>query len=486
LELDVPGANVNGIGSLSLDSLYLESLVNAHITSTKVIDSLIILPIQFDSVNTVTSITGPVNQLEIGGEVDVYNANGYSAETERADANYVVSILPDSLNVWVNVIASSVQTGPTFWDSTIVDFNYNDAGIDIDANVIWTDTINARILTHINLGDTLSFEIPRFEAKTLLSSYYLTDTVHALMSSYETIEIDNFRLRDYNRENFVFAAHGAISSTDTNSMKIELKEFDMIQLNRLLKTQDSIKGTLETDIIISGTSHDPSIIGSVEISNPQFGKYKQSSLLSKFNYTDQNGYAELTAPDMGNSFHANISVPFKAYFDSLKFIYDSPEFFNANLIIDSLPISKIANQFTDADSISGLLNGKIEANGELENPQFFGELDLTNGNFIDKTLGIDYKQIHTSLVLDGNKILMDTVLVRQKDGVMSLFGNIEFDSTLIKGNIKSSSLQLDANSFFITKHRNYEILIDANSYITTDSQKPEFGSAILTFAKIES
>jgi len=57
-------------------------------------------------------------------------------------------------------------------------------------------------------------------------------------------------------------------------------------------------------------------------------------------------------------------------------------------------------------------------------------------------------------------------------------GAVEFDSTIIKGNIISSSLTADANKFFVTQHRNYEILIDAKTFVKTEKQKPEFGGEV--------
>lgn len=478
LRLEAPGANAYGIGNVNLDSLILKSLIYAHITSLDVIDSLVILPVQFDSLNSVTAISGPIDQLKIEGDVDIYNASGYSVETKKANAKYLVSVKNDSVNVSVTTIASSVITGPASWDTTFVDFNYNDSGVDIDANVIWKDTINASIRTHITIGDTMLFEIPKFEVKTLLSDYFLPDTMQTSIYGNEKIEIENFRIKDYNREDFVLAANGTISTSDTNAFKIELNQFGLQQLNSILNLSDSINGLLKSEISISGTSQNPLVVGSVGIENPQFGKYSVASLLTKFNYINQNGFVEFTTSDLGNSFYASINAPFKAYIDSSKLIYSPPESFNANFIFDSLEVSQFTDRLIYSDSISGIIDGKIEARGDLTNPQFFGKLDFTNGHFADKTIGIDYNKIRSSLVFDGKKVTIDKVLIQQRNGLLSLTGEIEFDSTLIKGNVKSSSLQLDANNFFITQHRNYEILIDANSFVKTDKQHPEFGGKV--------
>ena len=55
---------------------------------------------------------------------------------------------------------------------------------------------------------------------------------------------------------------------------------------------------------------------------------------------------------------------------------------------------------------------------------------------------------------------------------------MEFDSTIVKGNIISSSLTADARNFFLAQHRNYEVLIDANTFVRTGDKNPEFGGKI--------
>jgi autotransporter translocation and assembly factor TamB len=48
----------------------------------------------------------------------------------------------------------------------------------------------------------------------------------------------------------------------------------------------------------------------------------------------------------------------------------------------------------------------------------------------------------------------------------------------VKGNIISTELAAMANQFYLTKHRNYEIQIDANTFIQTGNQQPRYGGWI--------
>ena len=477
LQLNVPGASANASGTFNLDSLTLESIVSAHITSTRAIDSFYVLPLSFDSATTVTNIRGPINSLEIGGDVEIYNAKGYSSEISNADASYMVSLKTDSLNVQVNTLAHNIKTGEIYLDSAKVNLNYTKENMDIGAHLLLNDTTSAQLTAQLALQDTMQITIPSFEVKTIHSNYYLPDTLNLLMYNQEKIEIENFRIKDRNDDDFILAANGTISSHDSVDLKVEINDFSLPLLNSFLDVQDSLQGKLNMDMAIFGTAKDPIMTGKASIQNPSYGKYALSSFSSNFNYTNQVGFADVVVPHLDSAFYASVNIPFQANFDSLRFNFIPPESFSGVLTVDSLDLSTFPLPIPN-DSISGMVKGEIEVKGDFNHPLVYGEVNISDGSYLNKNLGLDYNKIKTSVVFDGKNIMIDTVWVAQKGGLISLTGNVEFDSTIIRGNISSSSLQIDANNFFITKHRNYEVLIDANTFIKTEKDTPEFGGQI--------
>lgn len=478
LIIAIPGGTLNGSGTLDFDSLYLETLVYGDISSIDMIDSIVDLPIVFDSVTTITMVSGPVRYLNIGGVVEVYNAKGYSSEIDRADADYLVEILEDSVNVHVNTSALNAEIIGLVWDSTFVDLNYADSKVDIMANLNWLDTIDASFETSINLGDTMSLLVPKVEINTIVTQFFTPDTVQAHIYNYEKIEIEKLSIKDINNPSFTLDANGTIANDEAIDFSVLIKQFQLEKLNVFLADADSIKGIFETTINVFGEPQNPTIEGEIEIIEPKIREYPISSLRSTFNYENKKGSLQLIACELGESLTANLSAHFDAYIDSLKLVFNPPETFEGSIIIDSLDASKSLAAFVPNDSIKGIFNGQIEARGDWEKPLLYGSVNLFHGQYINKDLGVEYNNIETSLLFDGKTVKLDTVIVRQKDGLISVSGEVEFDSTMISGNIKSSSLQLDANRFFLTQHRNYEILIDANTFIKTANNKPEYGGEI--------
>jgi len=478
LQLQVPGANARATGVLDLDSLSLKSSIYMDIDSLTVLDSMVVLPIAFDSAYAVSTITGPVRNLQIGGNVEIFNATGYTAKVGIIDAKYLVSVDKDSTLVEVQSKSRKIEYAGIEWDSLEVDLGILDKELDISANVQWKDTIDAKVKTRIKLGDTLSIAVPDLEINTFLSNYYLADTVITNILGKNSLEVRNFSLKDHNNPDFIVGANGILSADTTNSFELKISQLDLAPLNRFIQKQDSLKGILETEIFISGTAGNPEMVGTINIENPGYGAYGFTSLNSNLNYSNKKGSAEVTTPDLGDDFNISFSAPFDVSIDSLNFVFSEPDSFNASLVLDSLLVSESIKNLLPNDSINGIINANITARGDFKNPQFYGGLDLVNGHFESKKLGIDYDQIKTSINFDGRKITLDTVNVKQKGGLISLTGEMEFDSTIVKGSIISSSLQADANNFFVTRHRNYEILIDANTFVKTSSQNPEFGGQI--------
>ncbi|WP_167619587.1 translocation/assembly module TamB domain-containing protein [Maribellus sediminis] len=478
IHLYVPGAEAQGNGRFNIDSLFLFTKVNVRIDSLSVIDHLVELPVTFDSASAVSTISGPVSTLDIQGDVELFNAEGYNATVNKTIANYLVNVRPDSLKVTVHSESSEVSYSEIPFDSLRVELEYMNQKLDVTGHVVITDTLDVKLKTAMLLGDTMQFSVPKFEVSTLLSDYYLKDTLKATVIGTDKLILKDLNLVDAADSSFLLSANGIISAVDTNAFHILINQVDLEQFNRFISGGDSIRGFLDADVALKGKASNPYLDGSIEILEPAYGKYGFSSLIGSFAYKDQVANASLNIPDFGESFKASASAAFDAHIDSFRFVYSEPDTFNASLNFNDVRISQHISDFIDNDSISGVLNAQLTARGEFERPQIYGHLDVDKARYLNKSLGLDFNDLKTSLFFDGNKVSIDTVFIRQKKGFISITGDLEFDSTIVTGNIISSTLVADADNFLIAKNRSYEILFDANTFLKTGNQNPEFGGQI--------
>jgi len=478
LLLIVPGAQANGKGTARLDSMSMNSLFTLQSNSLDALDSLVDLPVKFDTLLADVSFSGPFSRLQINGSAELFNLLAYDASLAYSNASFKVDLNSDNLEINTLIDGQTIAYQGFHWDSLSVAMNYLPGRVGLDVGLKLPDTLDVKLSTILGLGDTLEIEVPKFEVNTLLSDYYLSETLHVSLMENKMLSISDLSLLDKNNDDFLLKANGDISISNTNSLQLSVLDFDLSLLNRFLGTTDSIEGTLNTELSLSGSSRNPELTANIELLQPSFGKYKLAGLNGVLEYRNGLAAAEFSSPVLKDAFLSTVSVPLRAYLDSLQFVYSEPDSFEAKVVLDNLDIHEFGTQLVPGDSISGRLNVNVQGKGTVYDPQFYGDIKLENVVYQNSHYGIDYNPINASVSLNGNSVKVDTFLIRQKKGMLSLKGALDFDSTMIKGNLVSTSLQANASNFFLSQHRNYEILIDANTFVQAGNGKPEFGGKV--------
>ncbi len=478
LFLLVPGASATGEGVVYIDSMRMYSTIKAKIDSLNVIDSFVSLPIRFDSLLTNISINGPFDRLQLKGTAEAYNTVAYDASLEQAQFAFNVDLNTDSLLISTTTEAQKINYAGFHWDSLRVNMDYLPGQVKLAALLDLPDTLTLETEAIILLDSILSIEVPKLELQTLLSNYYLPDNLEVQIEGGQNFSIDDFKLLDHNNANFLVQAGGVVSMSDSNSLKISVHDLDLGLVNRFFDAGDSINGTLNSELSLSGTPRFPELAGKIDLIEPSYGTYSISALNATLNYKNEKFSAEILNPDSGDAFLASVSVPLKAYLDSMNFVFTKPDSMSALINLNNLDIHDYGKQFVPHDSIRGNLNVHLESRGSIQNPEIYGNIRLENASYQNKRIGIDYGDIIASINFQGNQLLIDTLMIRQKKGFLTMNGELVFDSTMVRGNILATSLQADARNFFITQHRNYEVQIDANTFVKTGNGEPVYGGNI--------
>lgn len=478
VELQIPGALAQATGRLDFDSMYLFVDAKTQAESLIFLDSIVQVDVEFEKTDARARIFGPVKDLALEGDAIVKSALAYGYSAENTNAKVDCRFKKDSLEIKVNGGLSHAVSKPVEWDTISTTFRMFENEIWIDARADWIDTLSTEFRTSIELEDTMAIKITNFTAATLLSNYYLDDTLKIYLDELHHLDIKNLRLKDNNNPNFFIDGDGTISMINQSKLNLRINDFQIRPLNRILDLGDTITGLLDSDISVLGTDDSPIIKGDIYIKDPAYGSQRFEELQASFNYENQFGQAKISTDEKGKSFLAEIESEFKLSMDSLHFKFSSPKQFKAGLKVDSLSIHTAFRDLIQVDSFSGTVVADVAASGSFDNPLFYGTINIDDGHYTDENLGLRYNDITTKVHFEGKEIILDTLLVKQKNGYISATGSVEFDSTIIKGNISSSSLQADAESFFLTQHRNYEILLDANTFLRSKDKKPEFGGKV--------
>jgi translocation and assembly module TamB len=474
----VPGAQARGQGIVRLDSMQMSATFHLKADSLAVVDSLVDLPVRFDSLVADVSIFGPFSRLQMEGEAETFNASAYDAQMDQMQARFQIDVNGDSLEVRSQAEARHITYQGFHWDSLNVEMRYIPEILQLRAGLFLPDTFDLRFETSIGLDSILNVEVPALQANTLFADYYLKDTLRLKVDGTTRFSIENLQLLDQNNPDFLLQVEGLVSMTDTNDLKVELKDFGLNQLNEWLSAEDSLYGRLNSTFSLSGSPRNPELSGAIHLSEAGFGNYSLSALNGTIHFEDSKVTSEITIPELGETFKTTVEVPLSAYIDSMQMVYSQPDSFEASVVLENFDIRELGKQFVPRDSLKGRLNMNLNARGTLQNPQVFGTIRLDQASYQNKQVGLDYKNVLASVLFDGNRMKIDSVLIQQKKGFLTLTGELAFDTSLITGNIVASSLQADARNFFLSQNRNYEILIDANTFLKNSNGQPEFGGKI--------
>jgi len=477
-DIFLPGGAVHGNGEFNLQSNELNSDISTNIDSITFAKHYLTSDIEFKSFTSSFQTSGHPDSLSIEGYLSGNELLGYATTVQNLTTNFKGTLKKQQYNLNGSIQASHIAYNELKLDTITSFFQLDNNFFSANTNAEWTDTLQVSIRSEIKLEDTLTVSIPKLELSTLISEFYSPDTTQFIQLYDNNIAIHNFKLNDRLNPNFKMNANGHITLDHAEQFEFSITDFNLWQLNRLIGLPDSIGGNLSTEINLSGQSTSPELSGLIRVEQPRYGALTFSALESQIKYANQRGETQLSIPGLEAGFLATLSVPFQAFFDSTGFTFSSPETFEARLKLDSLNISQPLNKHATNIEADGILSMDIEASGPLEAPLFFGNIQLDKGKFIDPKYGIYYDQAKAHINFDASKISIDTFLVKREKGFLSATGNLEFDSTLIKGKIISSTLMANADQFFVTRHKNYEIQIDASTYLKTGNNKPEFGGKI--------
>lgn len=472
----VPGANLNGSGNFDIDSKELSSELNLSVDSLAFLNHLVEIPANFDSLSTQVKVAGKLEDMEFSGIIYANNFEGYSVKSSKLESAFSGSLIRDSLSANAITKAFKLETGAVVWDSIEVDAGYTPELISATVSAAWNDTLSLDLRTRIYPGDTLKIDLPELEIKSLFSSFYLPDTTQSIELYNNSVSVNNLHLKNSEQPDFNLKISGNLAMSETDNIQLALENLNIEPFNRFIPAGDSIHGIISTTISVSGTMQNPVMEGNIEVKEPGYGNIAPGNFSSQLSYSNNVGRIEFSLPDLASSGFLNL--PMKISSDTSGFTFTPPETFDAAFKVDSLKLSSPEFSQVKNSNISGNVNIDLKAEGQIKSPLIFGDINIKNGSFVEPHMGLNYNNISAKIHFDGNKISVDTMLVKQPKGYLSAHGKVDFDTTIVSGNIRNSTLKVIASNFEVIKSRSMELVIKANTSVSMTNNIPEFGGDI--------
>ena len=414
--------------------------------------------------------------LRYGFSEVIYDSASLDSITGTAQFFYRDS----SFNGKINTDLYGIRNGPVTIDRVIMQTDMKPGRYDITTTVDMNPKINMVGAFSVEQDSVARINISRLDLGVYGTHWRGGNENTWLIIADSSYDISDFELTGPGGkvlpENSHLRIDGNIDLNGLQDLEIKLENFNLAMLDSLFANKGRIEGVLNSAFSLSGSADQPEIKGFFMI---------EQGRLRKQNFQRVHGNIDLTDEILDVHTLLNINNQ-----DSLLVSASVPVIFSLTNKIFGLPAKKgaLLKLSTSGISLAVLMAGipMIEqAQGQLQcdltimdqpsGYEWYGDLMLESGMFIMPKYGIDYQQIDLDLTVQQRRINLNRfVLETVGGGRLELEGFMDIDQEAISG----GDLSLKADRFYVTKHKDYETQISADTYLRVTNGIPDFGGKI--------
>ena len=381
-------------------------------------------------------------------------------------------------NIDFNFAANNIKAGNQEVDSLLIDGNLKDDKWQTNINTYLPQKLELLLSASGNIGDNIKSKLSRFNINSPHANFHLSTDTALICYNDSLISLSNFYLEDENDSLFVFKTYGVLQIPDTLKLNTDIENLNLELLSLFGITNQTMKGIANLALNIEGNKNNFAIYGDASMKEIEMQPFAISKINARFNYPGDSATLKAVIHNMaGDSITIDGNTPLNVQLsDSI--VINWAKTFNAKIKTTKTNLNGFFLKIPGVDQPKALLTIDINAGGQANNPQFKGYVDITNGELPLPDYGIDYKDIRLKLSIDGTEIKMDSLFIKHLKGSLLAQGTMTIDSSLLNGAITSTNMTINARDFFISRHQNHEIQINADAFFNDENNNPNFGGKI--------
>ncbi len=241
----------------------------------------------------------------------------------------------------------------------------------------------------------------------------------------DSVDIDSFKLVS---GPVSLDATGSLAFKGPQKLQLSLTGLDLDRLGTLWQDEPTLKGQLTAEVELTGTGETPNIDAQVTVSGVSGYKVSLSDLNLRLRYRDR--IASLVAAGTRKDrkmFNAEGQSGLTLRLLPFEFT-PRPGSLQAQLTADDLKLSELPIPQRRDVKIDGLVNLRLQATGDIQQPQLTGFFTLREGSLAMPKHGLTYESVQADLSLLPGKLTIDKIaLSGDREGVLSLTGDILLD-----------------------------------------------------------
>jgi autotransporter translocation and assembly factor TamB len=267
-------------------------------------------------------------------------------------------------------------------------------------------------------------------------------------------------------------------SPDTGDVNflMNLKQVDISEFSGFLEAVQGISGMISADLQVTGKSGDPDVTMKVLIDDVTYENYPVSDLDISLDYSAQKASIKSSVYNQNKRFlDARGNIPVRISLHPISF-KPAPEGLDLSLLLDNFDISIISEIFDHPEyDITGVLNGKVKAIGNVLKPDVTGTFKLEDGSLILKKQNLIYEDLTASLNFKPGLFEVSSIEIKgDKEGVIHLSGTVSHKDL----EVDEFNLKATGKNFYIPFYTGVDARIEPDLTFSGKITAPELTGKI--------
>ncbi|HKL71789.1 MAG TPA: translocation/assembly module TamB domain-containing protein [Marinilabiliaceae bacterium] len=434
-------------------------------------------PTQWQKLNLQATANGTVDSLSFNTNVQL-NSLVMDTTLNIQDLSLVAkgNLIDQKPYINAELISSNIKSGTILAEDLKLNAQLNDTLWDVDLKSNMMDDMKISLEASGNLGKLILVTLSKLDLETEYNHLHLEDPTYITYGD-SIIQIEKLHIVDRRDTSFLVSMDAFYNQKDSIRLTGDFASLNLEALHNYGLMKESMAGRVDLKINLEGYKNNINLTGKTSLKEFVVEPLAFKNIGVNFNYPgDSLRVVAAMYSEEGDSITLKGSIPLQVVFqDSLQISWNKS--FKAALLSQNAPLKNFLMDLEGFDQPEALMNIDIKGSGTTSDPQIKGYINIDKGILPLPQYGINYKDILLRLSVDGNKINMDSLYIRQK-GYLLASGIIEMKESIASGKIESSNLAIKARDFYVSQHRNYEIQINSDLSFHDKQGTSKFGGNI--------
>ena len=469
-------ANISASGSYNKDGS-IQSDVTLALTNLEAFKSYLELPVQWENLHLKGNAHGRTDSLLVDVSVES-DSLAYDTLATVSSLRFSGKGLLSAQEISGNgdILLSDVEASGQQADSLRL-FGKMERDVWDARLALWMpDSLSLQTQVNGNMKMPFRFNVPELKVSTAYEEFSLAGRGPEILIDSTSMALDSLHVVAKHNRNFRLQLGGEYQPGDSVDVHALMEHLDLALIGQLLKQKLPLSGEASVSLSANGSLSNPAIELDVQGDSLQAGDLRVKRMNVNVSHLADSLRASLKVKSPRND-----SVMVEALSEVKINLTDSQMVSTIKTIDGEIVARKVRPSaffvFDDTEDqlFKALLDMDVKVSGEVVSPVLRGHIRVTNGGLTWPAYGIKYSDLKLVTLLDSNRVVVDSLFIRNEKGTLMAQGNLAFDSTFVSGTLSNADVSLKARDFFVSRHRNHEVQINSDAWVRMKNNEPEFG-----------